>query len=90
MPPHPYLFEGIDVIEPLIARAFGDERRRMAARADPGQPDADGGELSPRDRATRSTGRSSSTCCAIEDGRIAEITTFGAELFPAFGLPPTL
>ena len=23
----------------------------------------------------------------IEDGRIAEITTFGAELFPAFGLP---
>jgi RNA polymerase sigma-70 factor (ECF subfamily) len=26
----------------------------------------------------------------IEDGRIAEITTFGAGLFPAFGLPPTL
>jgi hypothetical protein len=23
----------------------------------------------------------------IEAGRIAEITTFGAELFPAFGLP---
>jgi hypothetical protein len=26
----------------------------------------------------------------IEDGGIAEITTFNAELFPAFGLPPTL
>ena len=26
----------------------------------------------------------------IVDGRIAEITTFGTELFPAFGLPPTL
>ena len=26
----------------------------------------------------------------IVDGRVAEITTFGAELFPAFGLPPTL
>ena len=26
----------------------------------------------------------------IEDGAIAEITTFGAGLFPAFGLPPTL
>jgi RNA polymerase sigma-70 factor (ECF subfamily) len=26
----------------------------------------------------------------IEDGVIAEITTFGAGLFPAFGLPPTL
>jgi len=26
----------------------------------------------------------------IEAGLIAEITTFSAELFPAFGLPPTL
>jgi hypothetical protein len=26
----------------------------------------------------------------IEDGVIAEITTFGAGLFPAFGLPPML
>ena len=26
----------------------------------------------------------------IEAGLIAEITTFNAELFPAFGLPPTL
>jgi ketosteroid isomerase-like protein len=26
----------------------------------------------------------------VEDGKIAEITTFDASLFPAFGLPPTL
>jgi RNA polymerase sigma-70 factor (ECF subfamily) len=26
----------------------------------------------------------------VVDGRIAEITTFGAELFPAFGLPLVL
>jgi hypothetical protein len=26
----------------------------------------------------------------IEGGRIAEVTTFDATLFPAFGLPPTL
>jgi RNA polymerase sigma-70 factor (ECF subfamily) len=26
----------------------------------------------------------------IEDGGVAEITTFGARLFPAFGLPPTV
>jgi len=26
----------------------------------------------------------------IEAGRIAEITTFNADLFPAFGLKPTL
>lgn len=26
----------------------------------------------------------------IEHGRIAEITTFGPELFPSFGLRPTL
>ena len=25
----------------------------------------------------------------VVDGRIAEITTFGPGLFPAFGLPPT-
>jgi hypothetical protein len=26
----------------------------------------------------------------VEGGAIAEITTFGVSLFPAFGLPPTL
>ena len=26
----------------------------------------------------------------VVDGRIAEVTTFDAHLFPAFGLPPTL
>ena len=26
----------------------------------------------------------------IENGGVAEITTFGTSLFPAFGLPPTL
>ena len=41
-------------------------------------------------RATPSSGRSSSTSCASRTARIAEITTFGAGLFPAFGLPPTL
>ena len=26
----------------------------------------------------------------VEEGLIAEVTTFGAQLFPAFGLAPTL
>ena len=26
----------------------------------------------------------------VEDGAVAEITTFGTDLFPAFGLPATL
>jgi len=26
----------------------------------------------------------------VEDGKVAEITAFAPELFPAFGLPPTL
>ena len=26
----------------------------------------------------------------IEDGGVAEITTFGSAMFPEFGLPPTL
>ncbi len=26
----------------------------------------------------------------VVDGKVAEVTTFGSGLFPAFGLPPTL
>ena len=88
MPPHPMVFEGIKAVLPLITE---------------GLPRPATGGSSPRARtgcprpraicahtATTRSAPSSSTCCASTDGRIAEITTFGAELFPAFGLPPTL
>ena len=61
----------------------------MAPRVDAGQPDADGRELlrRPGDSEFRAF---KFDVLRIEDGIIAEITTFGAGLFPAFGLPPTL
>ena len=62
-------------------------RGRVAAARHVGQPDADRRELPPEGRATRSSGRSSSMSCGSSDGKIAEITTFGPELFGVFGLP---
>ncbi len=41
-------------------------------------------------RATRSSAPFKLDVLRVVDGRIAEITTFGAELFPQFGLAPTL
>jgi len=87
MPPQAFLFQGLEVIEPLLRRAFSNE---------------DGGEwrLVPTmanrlpTAASYLRARGDSVFRAfkfdvlrIEDGRIAEITTFDAELFSAFGLP---
>jgi RNA polymerase sigma-70 factor (ECF subfamily) len=90
MPPYPYLFEGIDVIEPLIAQAFGDELggewRLLPTRANR-MPTAASYLRRPGEDVFRAF---KFDVLRIEGGRIAEITTFGPELFPAFGLAPTL
>jgi RNA polymerase sigma-70 factor (TIGR02960 family) len=90
MPPYPHFFEGIGVIGPLIAKALSDE---------------DGGEwrLIPTWANRMPTGASylrrpgddvfrafKFDVLRIEAGLISEITTFGPELFPVFGLAPTL
>jgi hypothetical protein len=41
-------------------------------------------------RARRGGGGPPDHVLRIVDGRIAEITTFGTQLFPVFGLPPVL
>ena len=64
--------------------------RRVAAGADPREPDARRRELPPGARGRHVPRRSSSTCSRVEGDRIAEITTFDATLFEAFGLPRTL
>jgi RNA polymerase sigma-70 factor (TIGR02960 family) len=88
MPPYPYLYEGIEVIGPLLERAFedGSEWRLLPTRANR-MPTAASYQRLPGDTEFRAF---KFDVLRIADGRIAEITTFGPSLFPAFGLPPTL
>ena len=90
MPPHPMVFEGIDVVAPFIERAFGVDEvgdwRLVPTRANR-MPAAASylrawGEIEFR--------AFKLDVLRVEDGAVAEITTFGTDLFPAFGLPATL
>jgi RNA polymerase sigma-70 factor (ECF subfamily) len=90
MPPHPYLFEGLEVIEPLLTRALGDEdggEWRLVPTSANRMPTAASYLRVPGDSLFRAF---KFDVLRVDDGRIAEITTFGAELFPAFGLAPIL
>ncbi|GLZ41580.1 RNA polymerase subunit sigma-70 [Actinokineospora sp. NBRC 105648] len=90
MPPAPMCFDGRTAIAPLLERAFGPDRdgdwrllptmaNRMPAAASylrrPGDSEYRGFKLD---------------VLRIEAGEIAEITTFGYSMFPAFGLPTVL
>jgi RNA polymerase sigma-70 factor (ECF subfamily) len=90
MPPNPYCFDGLDAIAPLLQRALGPDRdgdwRLVPTRANR-MPTAASYLLRPGDCEFRAF---KLDVLRIQDGVIAEITTFGAGLFPAFGLPPTL
>ena len=91
MPPHPLLFEGIADFQRLLERAFGPRAEGdWRLRADRPPTASRRPPATCARPATTPTARSSSTCCASQDGRIAEITTFDAALFEQFGLPPTL
>jgi RNA polymerase sigma-70 factor (ECF subfamily) len=87
MPPLPYRFDGRDQIRPLMAdaAAMGQWRlipvraNRMPAAASYLRRPGDG-----RFRAFKLD------VLRAEAGLIAEITTFGPDLFPAFGLAPCL
>ncbi|MCI0689527.1 MAG: RNA polymerase subunit sigma-70 [Sporichthyaceae bacterium] len=87
MPPHPFLFSGIDSIRPLIERAFGEERAgdwRLVPTMANRMPTAASYLRRPGDTEFRAF---KFDVLRIRDGAIAEITTFGHSLFPAFGLP---
>ena len=90
MPPRPYLFEGLDGFAPLLRRAFGPERdgdwRLVPTRANR-MPTAASYLRRPGDTEFRAF---KFDVLRIRGGEIAEITTFGTEMFGAFGLPPTL
>jgi hypothetical protein len=90
MPPNQGYFEGLDAITPLLERAFGEDRdgdwRLVPTRANR-MPTAASYLRRPGDSEFRAF---KFDVLRIDDGVIAEITTFGSGLFPAFGLPPTL
>ena len=87
MPPAPYFFEGLDSIAPLLQNALRDGEWRLVPTMANRMPTAASYLRRPGDSEFRAF---KFDVLRIEDGKIAEITTFGAALFPAFGLPPTL
>ena len=90
MPPHPLLYEGIEAFTGLLQRAFGPETagewRLLPTRAN---------RLPAAASYLRADGDDTFRAFKLDvlrvrDGKIAEITTFDASLFAAFGLAPVL
>jgi RNA polymerase sigma-70 factor (TIGR02960 family) len=88
MPPHPYVYDGIEQIRPLMAeglpsagewRVLPTSANRMPAAAcylrEPGGTEFRAFKLD---------------VLRVVDGKVAEITTFDASLFDQFGLPATV
>ena len=84
MPPHPYFYEGLASIAPLLGRALGEGDWRLVPTWANRMPTAASYLRQPGDSEYRAF---KFDVLRIEDGAIAEITTFGTALFPAFGLP---
>jgi RNA polymerase sigma-70 factor (TIGR02960 family) len=87
MPPHPWHFDGPESIRPLMANAVDMGEWRLVPVGANRMPAAASYLRRPDDSEFRAF---KLDVMRIEAGLIAEITTFNADLFPAFGLPPTL
>ena len=90
MPPNLAVFDGLAELRPLLERAFGEDRdgdwRLLPTRANR-MPTAASYLRRPGDSRFRAF---KFDVLRIADSAIVEITTFGTDLFPAFGLPATL
>jgi RNA polymerase sigma-70 factor (ECF subfamily) len=87
MPPSPFYFEGLQVIAPLLENALREGDWRLVTTRANRMPTAASYLRKPGDSLYRAL---KFDVLRIENGKIAEITTFGPELFPQFGLPPIL
>ena len=87
MPPAFMVFEGLESIAPMLDRALHDGDWRLVGTWANRMPTAASYLRQPGDTAFRAF---KFDVLRMEDGRIAEITTFGPELFPAFGLATIL
>jgi RNA polymerase sigma-70 factor (TIGR02960 family) len=88
MPPNPWCFDGLDAVRPLLERGLAGpgEWRLVLTRANR-QPAAASYLRAWDDTEFRAF---KIDVMRIEGGLVAEFTTFGDNLFGAFGLPPTL
>ncbi|WP_181779978.1 sigma-70 family RNA polymerase sigma factor [Pseudonocardia pini] len=87
MPPAPMVFEGLAGLRPLLARALGPERDgdwRLLPTGVNRMPAAASYLRRPGDTVFRPF---KLDVLRVEEGRIAEITTFGYSWFPALALP---
>jgi RNA polymerase sigma-70 factor (TIGR02960 family) len=84
MPPYPYFYEGPASIAPLLERALREGDWRLVPTWANRMPTAASYLRQPGDSEYRAF---KFDFLRIQDGAIAEITTFGTALFPAFGLP---
>ena len=91
MPPDMMVFDGLGTVRPLMERAFAPETRdgdwRLVPTGANRMPTAASYLRRPGDSQFRAF---KFDVLRIDDGAIVEITTFGAALFPAFGLPAVL
>lgn len=90
MPPHPWCYVGLDTLAPLLERAIGRDSVgdwRLVPTSANRQPSAASYLRGPTDPAYQAF---KLDVLRSEAGKISEITTFDANLFPAFGLPQTL
>jgi RNA polymerase sigma-70 factor (TIGR02960 family) len=88
MPPRPWLFEGLDVVRPMLEEGLGAEGvwRLVLTRANR-MPAAASYLRAWDDTEFRAF---KIDVIRLEGGLVAEFTTFGNELFEAFGLPEVL
>ena len=90
MPPDLLVFDGLEMVVPLFERAFGEDRDgdwRLVPTMANRMPTAATYLRRPGDGEFRAF---KFDVLRVENDAIVEITTFGAGLFPAFGLAPTL
>ena len=85
MPPYLLRFDGLATIGPLLDGALREGEWRLVATEANRMPTAASYLRKPGDSEFRAF---KFDVLRIENGLIAEITTFGIGLFPAFGLPP--
>jgi RNA polymerase sigma-70 factor (ECF subfamily) len=87
MPPLPYCFQGTEAIRPLMADAAAMGEWRLVPAGANQMPAAASYLRRPGDSVFRAF---KLDVMRVEGAVIAEITTFPADHFAAFGLPPTL